>query len=56
MAGVTCVIGEHARNNEPNLKIDNGKVDRFPLAGKGPRLFSPIRPGLWADCAAMQCG
>jgi hypothetical protein len=31
MAGVTCVIGEHARNNEPNLKIDNGKVTDFPL-------------------------
>lgn len=31
MAGVTCVIGEHARNNDPNLKIDNGKVTDFPL-------------------------
>lgn len=31
MAGVTCVIGEHARNNEPNLMIDNGQVTDFPL-------------------------
>ncbi|MBI9095686.1 MAG: hypothetical protein JEY71_12460 [Sphaerochaeta sp.] len=31
MAGVTCVIGEHATNNEPNLKIDKGKVTDFPL-------------------------
>ncbi|WP_300458066.1 glutamate synthase-related protein [Desulfobacula sp.] len=31
MAGVTCVIGEDARDNEPNLKIDNGKVTDVPL-------------------------
>ncbi|WP_035238429.1 hypothetical protein [Desulfobacter vibrioformis] len=30
MAGVACVIGEHATNNEPNLKIDNGKITDFP--------------------------
>jgi len=34
MAGVTCVIGEDARNNEPNLKIDKGKVTDFPLLEK----------------------
>ncbi|SHI12008.1 glutamate synthase-related protein [Desulfofustis glycolicus] len=34
MAGVTCVIGEHARNNDPDLKIDNGKVTDFPLLQK----------------------
>ncbi len=34
MAGITCVIGEHARNNEPNLKIKNGKIVDFPLLGK----------------------
>jgi hypothetical protein len=31
MAGVTCVIGEHAVNNELNLKMENGKVTDFPL-------------------------
>ncbi|MBW1711626.1 MAG: FMN-binding glutamate synthase family protein [Deltaproteobacteria bacterium] len=34
MAGVTCVIGEHAVNNEPNLKIENKKVTDFPLLAK----------------------
>jgi hypothetical protein len=31
MAGVTCVIGEHARNNDPYLKITNGTVVDFPM-------------------------
>lgn len=31
MAGVTCVIGEDARNNDPDLQIKNDKVTRFPL-------------------------
>lgn len=31
MAGVTCVIGENARSNDPNLRIENGKVVDFPL-------------------------
>lgn len=39
MAGVTCVIGEHARNNDPNLKIDNGKVTDFPLLRKALDCF-----------------
>ncbi len=39
MAGVTCVIGEHARNNEPNLKIEKGKVTDFPLLGKALDCF-----------------
>ena len=39
MAGVTCVIGEHARNNEPNLKIDKGKVTDFPLLEKALGCF-----------------
>lgn len=34
MAGVTCIIGEHALNNEPNLKIKNDKIIDFPLIGK----------------------
>ena len=42
MAGVTCVIGEHATNNEPNLKIDNGKVTDFPLLEKALDCFPPI--------------
>ena len=31
MAGVSCVIGEDARNNDANLHIENGKVTEFPL-------------------------
>ena len=30
MAGVTCVIGEEARDKDPNLKIENKKVVEFP--------------------------
>ncbi len=30
MAGVTCVIGEDARNKDSELKIENGKVIHFP--------------------------
>lgn len=29
MAGVTCVIGEEARDKDPNLKIEKGKVVEF---------------------------
>ena len=39
MAGVTCVIGEDARNNEPNLKIDKGKVTDCPLLEKALDCF-----------------
>lgn len=31
MAGVSCVVGEHARNNDPALAIKNGQVVDFPL-------------------------
>lgn len=31
MAGVTCVIGEEARDKDPELKIENGKVVEFKL-------------------------
>lgn len=30
MAGVCCVIGEDARNKDPELKIENGKITHFP--------------------------
>lgn len=33
MAGVTCVIGEEARDKDPHLKIENGKVVRFDALG-----------------------
>jgi len=39
MAGVTCVIGEHAVNNEPNLKIENRMVTDFPLLEKALDCF-----------------
>ncbi|SHJ07226.1 glutamate synthase (NADPH) GltB2 subunit [Dethiosulfatibacter aminovorans DSM 17477] len=34
MAGVVCVIGEDARNKDPELKIENGKVVHFPALKK----------------------
>lgn len=34
MAGVCCVIGEDARNKDPELKIENGKVVHFPALAK----------------------
>ena len=33
MAGVCCVIGEDARNKDPQFKIENGKVSDFPALG-----------------------
>ncbi len=33
MAGVVCVIGEDARNRDPNLKVENGKVMEFSALG-----------------------
>lgn len=39
MAGVTCVIGEHGRNNDPNLKLKNGKVAEYPLLKKALDCF-----------------
>lgn len=34
MAGVCCVIGEDAKNKDPELKMENGKVKNFPMLGK----------------------
>lgn len=31
MAGVVCVIGEGARDRDPELKIENGRVMGFPI-------------------------
>lgn len=31
LAGVTCVIGEDAKSNDPNVQIKDGKVIEFPL-------------------------
>ena len=31
MAGVSTVIGENAREKDPDLKIENGKITEFPL-------------------------
>ena len=34
MAGVCCVIGEDAKNKDPELKFENGKVKNFPMLGE----------------------
>lgn len=31
MAGVSCVIGEEARDKDPNLVMENGKITDFPF-------------------------
>ncbi len=45
MSGVTCVIGEHAVNNEPNLKIENNKVTDFPLLAEALNSFQQYYRG-----------
>lgn len=39
MAGVSCVIGEDARNNDPDLIIEDGTVTEFPLMGRALDCF-----------------
>lgn len=39
MAGVTCVIGEEARNNDADLQVENGRVVDFPLLGRALDCF-----------------
>jgi hypothetical protein len=34
MAGVTCMVGEDARNKDPELKIEKGKITSFPMLKK----------------------
>ena len=34
MAGVTCMIGEDAREKEPNLEMTDGKITSFPMLQK----------------------
>lgn len=45
MAGVSCVIGEDARNKDPNLVISNGKVTHFPLLEKALDCFNQYDRG-----------
>lgn len=45
MAGVVCVIGENARNKDPELKIENGKVVHFPALGKMLECFKKYYRG-----------
>jgi len=34
MAGVTCMVGEDARNKDPELKMENGRITSFPMLKK----------------------
>ncbi|KXL53171.1 hypothetical protein CLNEO_11420 [Anaerotignum neopropionicum] len=45
MAGVSCVIGEDARNNDPRLVICNGKITEFPLLQEIMDCYSPYYRG-----------
>ena len=40
MAGATCVIGEHAVNNDAKLKMENKKVTEFPLLAEALGCFN----------------
>lgn len=45
LAGVTCVIGEDARNKDENLKIENGKVTAFPKLKEMLACFNDYKRG-----------
>ncbi|NCC15334.1 MAG: FMN-binding glutamate synthase family protein [Clostridia bacterium] len=45
MSGVSCVIGEDARNNDPNLVMNNGKITEFPLLQEIMDSYYPYHRG-----------
>lgn len=45
MAGVSCVVGEDARNNDPNLVIENGKITEFPYLKEIMDSYTPFYHG-----------
>ena len=45
MAGVSCVVGEDARNNDPNLAIENGKITDFPYLKEIMDSYAPFNRG-----------
>ena len=45
MAGISCVIGEHARNNDPEHVIKNGHVVDFPLLASIRKSYEPYYRG-----------
>lgn len=45
MAGVSCVVGEDARNNDPNLVIEDGKITGFPLLKEIMDSYTPYHRG-----------
>lgn len=45
LAGVSCVIGEHARNNDPDLVIKNGQVVDFPFLSSVRKSYEPYYRG-----------
>lgn len=46
MAGVSCVIGEDARNNDSALVINDGKITDFPLLQEIMDCYTPFYRGL----------
>ncbi len=53
MAGVSAVIGENARDKDPNLKIENGKITEF--AGLKPMLDAFRRYDRGYGQIVLQC-
>ncbi len=45
MAGVTCVIGEDARQKDPELKVEAGKITDFPFLARIHQSFAKYNHG-----------
>ncbi len=45
LAGVSCVVGEHARNNDPNHVIKNGRIVDFPFLASVRKSYDPYYRG-----------
>lgn len=45
LAGVSCVVGEGARNNDPDLAIKDGRVVDFPLLASIKKSYEPYYRG-----------
>jgi hypothetical protein len=45
LAGVSCVIGEQASDNDPNLVIKNGRVVEFPFLSSIRKSYEPYYRG-----------
>jgi len=45
LAGVSCVVGEHARNNDPDHVMKNGRIVDFPFLAAVRKSYEPYYRG-----------